>query len=76
MLLCFFALFVTYFVHNVFATVSYYRKELLDIRAEITHPVLEEYFFFNKSDGKDLLQTPDKALILVIHRRKRRRYRG
>jgi hypothetical protein len=31
------------------------RKELLDIRAVITYPVLEEFFFFNKSDGKDLL---------------------
>lgn len=32
----FFALFVTYFVHTVSATVSYDRKELLDIRTAIT----------------------------------------
>ena len=30
--LCFFALFVTYFVHNVAATVSYDQKELLEQR--------------------------------------------
>ena len=35
--LFFFALFVTYFVHSVAATVSYDRKELLDIRTKITH---------------------------------------
>ena len=33
----FFPLFVNYFVHNVSATVSYGRKELLDIRTAITH---------------------------------------
>ena len=42
----------------------------------ITHSEQEEYIFFNKSDGKDLLQTPDKALFPVIRRRKRRRYWG
>ena len=73
---CFFTLFVTYFVHNVSATVSYDQKELLDIRTAITHPIRDEYFFFNEQDGKDLLQTPDKALITVIRRRNRRRYRG
>ena len=65
---CFFTLFVTYFVHNVSAIVSYDRKDLLDIRTAITHPIL--------SDTKDLLQTPDKALISVIRRRKRQRYLG
>jgi hypothetical protein len=52
---------------NVSATVTYDRKELLDIRASITHLLLEE-FIFNESDGKELLQTPDKALIPVIPR--------
>ena len=72
---CFFALFLTYFVHNVSATVCYDRKELLEIRTAITHPVLEEYVFF-ESEGKDLLQTPNKALIPVFRRRKRQRSRG
>jgi hypothetical protein len=50
-------LFVTCFEHNVSATVSYDQKDLLDIRTAITHPVLDEYFFFNESDGKDLCPT-------------------
>jgi hypothetical protein len=37
----FFTLFVTYFVHNVAATVSYDRKELLGIRTAITHLELD-----------------------------------
>ena len=40
--LCYFALFVTYFVHNVAATVSYDRKDLLDIRTAITHLEMDE----------------------------------
>ena len=40
---CCCALFVTYFVHNVSATVSYDRKEFLDIRTAITHLVKKEY---------------------------------
>ena len=40
---CFFALFVTYFVHNVDATISYDRKELLDIRTAITQ--MDKDFF-------------------------------
>ncbi|XP_042167301.1 globoside alpha-1,3-N-acetylgalactosaminyltransferase 1-like isoform X1 [Oncorhynchus tshawytscha] len=48
-------------------------RNLLDISAAITHPVLEE-FFFNESDGKYLLQTLDQALIPVFRRRKRRRH--
>jgi hypothetical protein len=71
---CFFTLFVTYFVRNVSATVSYDQKELLDTRTAITHPVLKEYLFFNESDRKDLLQPPDKTLIPVIRRRDK--YRG
>lgn len=39
---CFFALFVTYFVHNVDATISYDRKEILDIRTAITHLELDK----------------------------------
>jgi hypothetical protein len=69
---CLSALFVIHIIHNVSAIISYDQKELLDIRTAITHPVLEEYiFFFNESDAKDLLQTPDKALTPVIRRRKR-----
>ena len=54
----------------------YNRKELLGIRTEITHLNLDEGFFFNELDVKDLLQTPNKAQIPVIHMKKRRRYRG
>ena len=67
-------LFVTYFLHNISATVSFDRKELLDIRTGTTHLVLDKYFFFNESDTNDLLQTPDKAYIPVIRMRKRQRY--
>ena len=42
---CCFALFVTYFVHNVAATVSYDRKEHLDIRTVITHLTLDKDVF-------------------------------
>ena len=69
-------LFVTYFVHNVSATLFYDQKELLDIRTAITHLALNEDVFFNELNMKDLLQTPDKAQIPVIRMRKRRRYRG
>jgi hypothetical protein len=74
-----FALFVTYFVRNVSATVSYGKKELLDIRTTITHLGLDKelldirtvithlrldkYFFFNKQDAQDILQTPDRNNI-------------
>jgi hypothetical protein len=37
-------LFVIYFVHNVAATVSYDRKEFLDIRTVITHLKLYKDF--------------------------------
>ena len=72
----FFTLFVTYFVHNVSATISYGKKELLDIRTAITHLGLDEDFFFNKQEAQDILQTPDSANIPVICNRRRRRYRG
>jgi hypothetical protein len=75
-LLVFFALFVTYFVHNVAATVFYDRKERLDIRTAITHLELEEDFFFHESDGKDVLQIPEQALIPVIRWRKKLRFCG
>jgi hypothetical protein len=42
----------------------------------ITHLILDKDFFFNKSDTKDLLQTPDKVQIPVICMTKRQRYRG
>lgn len=51
-------------------------ETFLDIRTAITHLGLEDNFFFNEPDAKDLLQTPAKALIPVISRRKRRRYWG
>ena len=54
----FLSLFLTYFVHNVSAPVSYDQKVLMDIRAAITH--------FKEQDAKDLLQTPNKAQIPVI----------
>ena len=38
----FFALFVNHFVHNVADTISYDRKELLDIRTAITHLKLDK----------------------------------
>jgi hypothetical protein len=73
---CFFALFVTYFVHNVAATVSYDRKELLDIRTAITHLKLEKFFFFNESGAKDILLLRDQAQIPVLPLKKRQKYRG
>ena len=45
---CFFALFVNCFVHNVDATVSYDAKELLDIKTGITHLKLDKELFFNE----------------------------
>ena len=60
---CFNALFITYFLHNVDATISYDRKELLDIRTAITHLELDKDFFFNESDAKDIMFLPDKPQI-------------
>ena len=61
----FFMIFVNYFVHNVSATISYGRKELLDIRTEITHLGLDKDIFNNnnnnKQDSKDILQTSHRA---------------
>jgi hypothetical protein len=42
-------LFVNYFVHNVSATVSYYNKELLDVRTAITHLGLDKDFFLQQA---------------------------
>jgi hypothetical protein len=57
-------LFVTCFVHNVAATVSYDRKEFLNIRTAIAHIKQDKEFFFNESDGRNiLLQTPDQVQI-------------
>jgi hypothetical protein len=58
---CFFTLFVTHFVHNVAATVSYDRKELLDVRTAITHLELDEGFCFIESDAKDILLCQDQG---------------
>ena len=71
----FITLFVTYFVHNVSATVYYGKKELLDIKTAIIHLGLDKDFFFNKQEAMDLLQTPDRANIPVICKRRRRRQR-
>ena len=60
------SLFITYFVHNVAAIVSFDQKKLLDIRTAITHLELDKDFFFNESDAKDLLLCHDKAQVLVI----------
>ena len=72
----FFSLFVTYFVHNVVAVISYDWKELLDIRTATTHLELDEDIFFNESDTKDILLPRDQALIPVIRVKERRKYRG
>jgi hypothetical protein len=45
----FLALFVTYFVHNVSATVSYGKTELLDIRTAITHLGLDKDYFIQQA---------------------------
>jgi hypothetical protein len=68
----FFALFVTFFVHNVSASISYDRKELLGIRTAITHLGLDKYFFFNESEVKYLQH---QAQIPVIRMKKRHRHR-
>jgi hypothetical protein len=46
------------------------KKELLDIRTAITHLGLDKAFFFNKQDAQDVLQTPDKAKLSIIGKRK------
>ena len=71
----FFTIFVNDFVRNVSATVSYGRKELLDIRTAITHLGFYKDFFNNnnsssKQDSHDILQTPHRADIPIIHKRK------
>ena len=45
--------FLTYWVHNVAATVSYVRKQLLDIRKAITHHGLEINFFLEQVRQED-----------------------
>jgi hypothetical protein len=59
-------LFITCFVYNVADTVSYDQKELLDTRTAIAQLKLDKEFFFNESDGRDILQTPDQAQIPVM----------
>ena len=63
-------------MHNVAAAISYDRKELLDIRTAITHLKLDKYFFFNESDWKDILQSPEQTLIPVIRWRRKLRCCG
>ena len=58
---CFFTLFATYFVHNVAATISYDRKDLLDIRTAITHLKLDKINVFNESNVNDILLCQNKA---------------
>ena len=71
---CFFALFVTHFVHNVAATISYDRKKLLDIRTAILTSNWTK--MFNEPDAKDILLCQDKAQIPVISVKKIRNYKG
>jgi hypothetical protein len=77
-LLCvyFLALFGTYFVRNVSITSLLTEKSFWISEQRLLTAYWTKILFFNKSDAKDLVQTPDKALIPVIRRRKRRRYRG
>ena len=49
---------------------------LLDIRTAITQLRLDKELFFNESDGRDILQTPDQAQILVIRWRRKQRFHG
>jgi hypothetical protein len=56
-------LFVTYFVHNVSATISYDRKELLDIRTEITHHVLDKDFFFKQVGSEGFTSETGQGFI-------------
>ena len=74
-LVCFFALFLTCFVDNVAATISYDRKELLDIRTAIIHLRLDKEFFLNESNGREIRKTPGKAQIPSIHWRRKQRFR-
>ena len=46
-----FAFFITCFVHNIAATVSYDRKELLDIRTAITHLRLDSFSKMSQMRG-------------------------
>ena len=48
---------------NVATTLSYDRKELLEIRTAIPHLELDKEFLFNKLDERDLLHTTEQALI-------------
>jgi hypothetical protein len=73
-------LFVTHFVHNVAATVSYDQKELLDIRTEqqlLTSNWMKSLSdVSDESDVKDILLCRDNAHISIINVKKRRRKRG
>ena len=62
----FFAIFVNHFVHNVSATVSYGRKELLDIRTAITHLGLDKDFF-NKGEHSRELPSDTSLLDELNH---------
>ena len=44
------------------------KKELLDNWTAITHLRLDKYFFFNKQDAQDILQTPDRNNIPLFAR--------
>ena len=57
---------LTYFVHNVVATVSYDRKEHLDIRTAIAHLELDEDLLFNKPDAKYILLSRDQTQTPII----------
>lgn len=55
---CFLALFVTYFVYNISATVSYHQKRASSYQDSYYSPRIRQ------SEAKDLrIQTPDKTQI-------------
>ena len=70
---CFSALFVTCFVHNVAAIVSYDEKSFWTTELWLLISNWTK-FFFNESSGKDMLQTPEQALIPFIRWRRKQRF--
>jgi hypothetical protein len=64
----FFTLFVTYFVHNVSTTVSYGKKELLDIRTAIIHLRLDKDFFYNRRTHRTFSKHPTGPTSLLFAR--------
>ena len=77
MLLCgVFALFVTYFVHNVSATVSYGKKRASGYQDSDHSPRIRLRFFSSTSRMHRTFSEHPTRTTSVICMRKRRRYRG